>query len=96
MKKLIWAHKAQKEFNEVYDFWVQHNKSDLYSEKLLDETLRIIKLIAESPEMGLETKRNKLRRVIINRTFSMTYKVEKENIKIASFFDGRRMLKDNL
>jgi len=54
------------------------------------------KLIAESTEMGLETKRNKLRRVIINRTFSMTYKVDKENIKIASFFDGRRMLKDNL
>jgi len=44
------------------------------------------KLIAESTEMGLETKRNKLRRVIINRTFSMTYKVDKENIKIASFF----------
>ncbi len=51
-------------------------------------------MIIENSEIGLETKKNKLRRMIVHRTYSLTYKVENENIRIVSFFDGRKKPKD--
>ena len=39
MKSVSWSLKASKELNEVYDYWTLHNKSNVYSEKILDETL---------------------------------------------------------
>ena len=94
MNNVFQTQRAHREFKEVYDYWINRNKSDLYSESLLNETLRIIRMIIENPEIGLETKKNKLRRMIVHRTYSLTYKVENENIRIVSFFDGRKKPKD--
>jgi plasmid stabilization system protein ParE len=51
MRKIEWTNRAKKEFDNTFNFWINHNKSDSYSEKLLDETLRKIS-IAENPFVG--------------------------------------------
>lgn len=90
MKKMEWTFRARKEFDDTYLFWIEHNQSDIYSEKLLDETLRKINLIAQNAKVGEENKKKKLRRVLIIENFSVVYREDKNAIKIISFFDNRR------
>lgn len=42
MTTIEWTKKALREFDLIYKFWIEHNKSSRYSEKILDETLRKI------------------------------------------------------
>ena len=90
MKKVSWSIKAQKELNEVYDYWNHHNKSHVYSEKILDETFRMINLIRSQSYIGEESKIKEIRRVLILENFSLFYKVMNDEIKVLSFFDNRR------
>ena len=90
MKKVSWSIKAQKELNEVYDYWNHHNKSNVYSEKILDETFRIINLVRSQSYIGEESKIKKIRRVLILENFSLFYKVRNDEIKVLTFFDNRR------
>ncbi|TDX84318.1 type II toxin-antitoxin system RelE/ParE family toxin [Epilithonimonas xixisoli] len=90
MRKVEWTNRANKEFDHTFNYWINHNKSDIYSQKLLDETLRKVNLIVENPKIGAENKKNKLRRVLVLDNFSLTYKFSKNNIQIVSFFDNRR------
>jgi len=51
--------------------WIEHKNSDSYSEKLLDETLRKINLIAQNAKMEEEIKKRKLRKVLVLENFSV-------------------------
>lgn len=88
--KVIWSLRAKNEFDETCDYWINKNQSKTYSDKLLDETLRKIDIILENPKIGAENKKNKLRRVLVLENFSLTYRILKNHIQIASFFDNRR------
>lgn len=88
--KIIWTQRAKSEFDDTCNFWINKNKSNTYSEKLLDETLRKINIILENPKIGTESKKNKLRRVLVLENFSLTYRLSKDSIHIVSFFDNRR------
>lgn len=61
MRKIEWTNRAKREFDNTFNFWVNHNKSDTYSKKLLDETLRKINLIAENTLVGEVVSRNSRR-----------------------------------
>lgn len=90
MRKIDWSKRAIKEFNDTSAFWeINNNNSDVYSQKLLDETLIKINQIAENPFIGEEIKVN-FRRVLVLQNFSIIYKVHKEKINISAFFDNRR------
>ena len=89
MKKIEWTLRAKKEFDNTFNYWISHNKSDIYSQKLLDETLRKVNLIAENPLIGEIVLRN-LRRVLVLENFSIIYMTTKNIIKISAFFDNRR------
>lgn len=90
MKKVSWSIKASKGLNEVYDYWTLHNKSNVYSEKILDETFRMINLIRSQSYIGEESKIKKIRRVLILDNFSLFYKILNDEIKILAFFDNRQ------
>lgn len=89
MKKIEWTLRAKKEFDNTFNYWISHNKSDIYSQKLLDETLRKVNLIAENPLIGEIVLRN-LIRVLVLENFSIIYMTTKNIIKISAFFDNRR------
>lgn len=93
MRKIVWSDKAQKEFDRIYKYWVKHNQSDLYSEKLLDETLRIIKIVSENPEIGEKLKLKRFanyRRGLVLENFSVIYRSYETKIVVSAFFDNRR------
>lgn len=89
MRKIEWTNRAKTEFDNTFNFWINHNKSDSYSEKLLDETLRKINIIAENPFVGEVVSRNS-RRVLVLENFSIVYRTTNNTIKINAFFDNRR------
>ena len=89
MRKIDWSKRAIKEFDDTSLFWENNNNSDVYSQKLLDETLIKINQIAENPLIGEEVGKN-YRRVLVLQNFSIIYKVHKEKINISAFFDNRR------
>ncbi|WP_441555276.1 type II toxin-antitoxin system RelE/ParE family toxin [Chryseobacterium sp. 2TAF14] len=86
----MWTKKAIREFDLIYQFWIEHNKSSFYSEKIFDETLRMIKILRSNPEAVQEYTVLGLRRVVILENFSMTYQFKNNKIQIISFFDNRR------
>lgn len=90
MIKIEWTKKALREFDLVYNFWIDHNKSNRYSEKILDETLRKINVLRDNPKAAEEYTVLGLRRIVILENFSITYKLDKNKIQIISFFDNRR------
>lgn len=90
MIKIEWTKKALREFDLIYKFWIEHNKSNLYSEKILDETLRKINVLRNNPKASEEYTVLGIRRIVILENFSMTYKLVKNEIQIISFFDNRR------
>jgi hypothetical protein len=61
-----------------------------FSEKIIDETFRIIYLLRLQNFIGEESRFRKIRRVLILENFSLFYKVIDDEIKILSFFDNRR------
>jgi len=88
--KIIWSLRASKELDQTFNYWINKNKSNSYSNKIIDETLRKINLIIENPKIGIESKKSRLRRVLILDNFSLSYKLSKNKIHIVSFFDNRR------
>lgn len=88
--RVTWSQRAKNELDDTCNFWINKNKSNTYSDKLLDETLRKINLIIENPKIGIESKKSNLRRVLVLENFSLTYRASKSHIQIVSFFDNRR------
>lgn len=95
MIKIIWSIRARKQFDKVYQYWTNHNESNIYSEKILDETLRMINLLRDQNKIGLKSSTKELRRVLILENFSLSYRLTKKEIKIFSFFDNRQNPKKN-
>ncbi len=89
MRKIEWTFRAKKEFDNTFNYWINHNKSDIYSQKLLDETLRKVNLIAENPLVGEVVLKN-YRRVLVLENFSIVYRTNRNIITINAFFDNRR------
>ncbi|MCI3939377.1 type II toxin-antitoxin system RelE/ParE family toxin [Chryseobacterium aahli] len=95
MIKIIWSIRARKEFDKVYQYWTSHNKSNTYSEKVLNETLRMINLLRNQNKIGLKSNVKELRRVLILENFSLSYRISKKEIRILSFFDNRQNPRKN-
>jgi len=93
--KIIWSIRARKQFDNVYQYWTSHNESNTYSEKILDETLRMINLLRDQSKIGLKSRTKQLRRVLILEYFSLSYRISKKEIRIISFFDSRQNPKKN-
>lgn len=95
MTKITWSVRAKKEIDKVYQYWTNHNESNIYSEKILDETLRMINLIGNQNKIGLKSSTKELRRVLILENFSLSYQTSTKEIRILSFFDNRQDPKKN-
>lgn len=95
MTKITWSVRVKKEIDKVYQYWTNHNESNIYSEKILDETLRMINLIRNQNKIGLKSSTKELRRVLILENFSLSYQTSTKEIRILSFFDNRQDPKKN-
>lgn len=90
MFKVIWSHQAESDYLDTLQHWIRHNKSIKYSSKLIREVEKKEKLISENPNIGSPSEIDDVKYVLIDKNFSLYYRVNKDVIEILAFWDNRR------
>ncbi|SEM12727.1 Plasmid stabilization system protein ParE [Chryseobacterium taichungense] len=90
MFTLIWSHQAESDYIDILEYWMNHNKSNKYSTKLIDEVEKKEKLISKNPNIGSLSEIEGVRYILIDKNFSLYYRINDDVIEILAFWDNRR------
>lgn len=90
MFRIIWSHQAESDYFDTLKYWIAHNKSNKYSLKLILEVEKKEKLIAQNPDIGSSSEIKGVKYVLIDRNFSLYYRLNKDVVEILAFWDNRR------
>ncbi|HTN68303.1 MAG TPA: type II toxin-antitoxin system RelE/ParE family toxin [Dysgonamonadaceae bacterium] len=88
-RKIIWTKTADIQFAGILQFWLERNKSNIYSKKLIRLVTDRTKQIAKTPYMFKYTDFEDVRVASLGN-FSIYYKITKEFIIITAFWDNRQ------
>lgn len=92
-KRIIWTNTAKTARREILQYWINHNRSNIYSKKLSELLKKKIALISSEHYLGKPTDFENVR-VSLVENFSLFYKVDSNNIIIVGIWDNRRNPKD--
>lgn len=90
MSRIIWSHQAASDYLDTLKYWIEHNRSNKYSSKLIKEVEKKEKLISKNPNIGTLSELEGIRYVLIDKNFSLHYKTNEDVIEILAFWDNRR------
>lgn len=90
MFEIIWSQRAENEYLDTLNFWISHNNSSDYSEKIIIDVENKENKISKNPSIGIPMEYRNARKIQILKHFSLIYLVEENKIKILSFWDNRR------
>ena len=88
-KKLKCSPLAEKKFDEILKYWTYRNKSESFSEKLIDLFEDAKQLIANFPEMGRSTDIENVRQKLV-RDYLIFSEIDGEIINILTVLDPRQ------
>ncbi|MBI3235849.1 MAG: type II toxin-antitoxin system RelE/ParE family toxin, partial [Bacteroidetes bacterium] len=88
-KKIEWTQTSIQDRLRIYHFWIDHNKSNTYSQKLEILFNEAAKLISEFPEVGTETDYPELR-VKVVKSYKIFYINNVDKIQIVRVWDSRQ------
>ena len=88
-RKIIWTKTADIQFAGVLQFWLERNKSNTYSKKLISLVTDRTKEIAKTPFMYKSTDFKDVRVASLGN-FSIYYKITDKSIIITAFWDNRQ------
>lgn len=94
MFEIKWTTEAETLYLETLEYWINHNKSNAYALKIIEEVERKEKLLAHNPFIGakiIEAK-EEVRRVLVLENFSIHYRIQKKTIEIVSFWANKKDL----
>lgn len=90
VKEVIWSKRAQTDRKEIFTYWNNRNKSNVYSLKLNELFKKAVNLISEYPQIGKQTN-NKNIRVKVVKDYLIIYELdEKKRLLILSIWDSRQ------
>lgn len=94
MFEIKWTTEAETLYFETLEYWINHNKSNTYSLKILDEVERKEKLLVNNPFIGavITGAKDDVRRILILENFSLHYRINKTTIEIVSFWANKKDL----
>ena len=92
-KKIAWTQTSIQDRIQIYQFWTQQNKSNLYSEKLDRLFKEAAKLLSAFPEIGTQTDFPDLRVKVI-RNYKLFYLNLEDSIQIIRIWDTRQNPED--
>ncbi|GGE28707.1 type II toxin-antitoxin system RelE/ParE family toxin [Psychroflexus planctonicus] len=88
-RNVIWTRTADIQFVGILEYWLNRNKSNTYSKKLVKLVSERTKQIAEQPLIFKATD-FKDTRVASLGNFSIYYKYDDKEIIITAFWDNRQ------
>ena len=90
VKEIIWSNEIVNDIEEVLQYWAFHNKSNVYSDRLLSEVFQSVDLIQKIPTIGNPTNNPFVRGKIVAYHFYIFYEITFDKIILIRFWDGRR------
>lgn len=88
-RNVVWTKTADIQFVGILEYWVNRNKSNTYSKKLLKIVSERTLQISEKPLIYKSTDFKDVR-IASLRNFSIYYKVTEEQIIVTAFWDNRQ------
>lgn len=89
-RPIIWSRRAQNDRIEIFRYWNNRNKSNLYSKKLNGLFKEAVKLIAQYPKIGKLTD-DETARIKIVGDYLIIYEIdEKRQLLILTIWDSRQ------
>lgn len=86
-----WMPEAENEYYDNLNFWINHNKSNTYSLKIISEVEKMETILSENPFIGKRTNYQLLvLKIVILRSFYIYYhpcpiNPKKQNIYFLSY-----------
>jgi toxin YoeB len=87
--KIVWTEKANIERLRILQFWIDNNKSRVFSLKLDKLFISAIRDLSKKPTIGRKTEFENVR-VKIVREYLIFYEIVRHDLVILSVWDGRR------
>jgi plasmid stabilization system protein ParE len=88
-KRVIWSEDAFRDKEQIYSYWNNRNKSNLYSRKLNRLFGDTIKSILQMPSIGKNTNIENVKRIIA-RNFFLIYEESETTLTILRIWDSRQ------
>lgn len=88
-RTVVWTRTADIQFAGILQFWVEKNKSNSYSKRLIGLVSDRTEQIAKKPFLYKLTDFNNIRVASIGH-FSIYYKVFNDRIIVTAFWDNRQ------
>ncbi|MFD2824522.1 type II toxin-antitoxin system RelE/ParE family toxin [Lacinutrix iliipiscaria] len=88
-RNVIWTRTADIQFVGILEYWVNRNKSNTFSIKLLKLVTKRTKQIAINPELYKRTDFKDVRVASLGN-YSIYYKTTEKEIIVMSFWDNRQ------
>jgi toxin YoeB len=87
--EIIWSPKAKSELIEILEYWVNRNKSNIYSLKINQLIQEQLIFILEFPKIGRKTDIKNVYVKII-RDYLLYYEIEKGNLHVLTIRHGKK------
>ena len=88
-RKIIWSEKAKIKRYEILKYYIDRNKSNIYSKKLNLRINKDLRLLLKYPNLGIKTDIEGVRGLIIEN-FILFYELDKNIIIIHYIWDSRQ------
>lgn len=88
-KKVVWTKKAKKELIDILTYWMERNKSNIFSIKLNNLISEQLRLISEFPESGRRTDIPNVSVKIIQK-YLLYYEMKNDTIYILTIRHGSK------
>ena len=81
-----WMPEAENEYYDNLNFWINHNKSNTYSLKIISEVEKMENILSENHFIGKRTNYQLLvLKIVILRSFYIYYTVSDNTVSILAF-----------
>ena len=90
--RIVWTSDAKSEYRQTLRFWMQNNDTDKYAVVIAGQVKSYLNTIKKYPYLGrIVSERNKYRRIVILRSYSLYYTLleESNTIVVFAFKDNR-------
>lgn len=88
-REVIWTKVSEIQVQEILELYTQRNKSGQYSRKLYKKFKTELKAAAKNPEVGVKTKLDQIRGLIIE-DYILFYEILYDRIIILKVWDCRQ------
>lgn len=88
-KHVIWTQRAQEDRKQILKYWLDRNKSSIYSRKLNSLFKQVVQLISNFPQIGKPTSDSNARTKVV-KDYLVIYQETETTIYILTIWDARQ------